>query len=256
MINSKRSVLEIDMQKLVLTYLSKWWLLLSGAIIVGAMFLFYTTFFVTPIYRASVTVYVNSSKGIEEINNITNASLVTAQRLVNTYIKIIESDSVLTKVAEASRLNITADGIRGAMSAEQVDNTELFKVHISHADPKLAAQIANAVAEVAPREIENVVEGSSTKIIDYAKVPKVPSSPNVRQSCMLGGVVGLVLVLAYLTARFLLDVRIKDEDELASLFDAPVLGQIPVFSHDNGKRYGAEGNAYDTSADQQKGDAT
>lgn len=255
MINNKRSVLEIDMQKLVFSYLNKWWLLLTGAVIAAVLFLFYTIFFITPIYSAGVTVYVNSSKGNEEVTTITNTSLVTAQRLVNTYIKIIESDSVLEKVAEASQLDISADDIRSSMSAEQVDNTELFKVHVSHTDPKLAAQIANAVAEVAPREIENVVEGSSTKIIDYAKVPQVPSSPDTKKNCMLGGVVGFVLVLAYLTARFLLDVRIKDEDELTMLFDAPVLGQIPAFAGENAKRYEAEGKAYDTSAAQQKGEA-
>ena len=255
MINNKRSVLEVDMQKLVFSYLNRWWLLLIGAVITAILFLFYTIFFVTPIYSAGVTVYVNSSKGGEEVTNITNTSLVTAQRLVNTYIKIIESDSVLTKVAEASQLDISADDIRRSMSAEQVDNTELFKVHIAHSDPELAAQIANAVAEVAPREIEDVVAGSSTKIIDYAKVPRVPSSPNTKKNCVLGGVGGFVLVLAYLTARFLLDVRIKDEDELTMLFDAPVLGQIPAFTSENTKRYEAEGKAYDTSAAQQKEEA-
>ena len=255
--NEKRSFFEIDMQKLMLTYLEKWWLLLLGAVLAMALSLLYTVRFITPMYTASVTVYVNSTKTAgEEVMFISSSTITAAQRLVNTYMKIIESDSVLTKVAEASKLDISSGDIGRAMSAEQVGNTELFKVRISHRDPKLAAQIANAVAEVAPGEIEKVVEGSSTKIIDFAKVPSVPSSPNVRKNCLLGGVIGFVLVLIYLTVCFRLDVRIKDEDELASLFDAPVLGQIPVFSHDNGKRYGAEGNAYDTSADQQKGDAT
>ena len=47
---------------------------------------------------------------------------------------------------------------------------------------------------------------------------------------MLGGVVGVVLAVLYLTLRYLLDVRIKDSEDLEMLFDIPVLGQIPTFS--------------------------
>jgi len=253
MVNEKRSVLEIDMKKLVLTYLDKWWLLAIGAVTFAVIFMIYTMHFITPMYSASVTVYVNSSKGVEEVTNITNTSLVTAQRLVNTYIKIIESDSVLNKVAEASGLDISGDGIRGCMSAAQVDNTELFKIRVAHQNPELAAQIANTIAKVAPSEIEGFVEGSSTKIIDYARVPVVPSSPSVKKNTFFGSLVGFVLVLTYLTVRFLLDVRIKDEEELTMLFDAPVLGQIPVFSQEGDKRYEAEKKSYEGTAEQQKG---
>lgn len=252
MVNEKRSFIEIDMQKLVLTYLRKWWLLVIGAALGMVLSIIYTLQFITPMYTASVTVYVNSTKAGDEITMISNASLVTAQRLVNTYIKIIESDSVLTKVAEASGLDLSASAIRGAMSAAQVDNTELFKVHINHQDPELAAQIANAIARVAPGEIEDVVAGSSTKIIDYAKVPNAPSSPDRRKNAAFGALTGFLLVLAYLTARFLLDVRIKDEDELTALFGVPVLGQIPSFVSENGKRYETSENAYETAVDQQK----
>ena len=59
---------------------------------------------------------------------------------------MIRSDTVLEKVAEASELDVSAAGIRGAMSASQIDETELFKVTITHADPQTAADIANAIA--------------------------------------------------------------------------------------------------------------
>lgn len=256
MLNEKRSILEIDMQKLMLTYLNRWWLLLIGTVVAVAIALVCTANFITPMYTASVTVYVNSTKTAEEeVTYISASTLSAAQRLVNTYIKIIESDSVLSKVAEASGLDISGDDIRAAMSASQVDNTELFKVRITHRVPERAAQIANAVAEVAPGEIEGVIEGSSTKIIDYAKVPNTPSSPNAKKNGALGGIIGFLLVLIYLTVHFLLDVRIKDEDELTTLFDAPVLGQIPVFGQSSGRRHSTEKNAYEVNEAQQEGGA-
>lgn len=238
MLNETRDGLEIDLQKLLMAYLSKWWLI-GGAALAAILVSFYITAnLITPMYQAKVTVYVNNSASGQQIEYISNSNLATSQRLVNTYINIIESDTVLEKVAEASDMEITAEQIRKIMSAEQVDDTELFEVVITHADPKLAAHLANAVAEVAPGEIETFVEGSSTKIIDYAKVPDAPHSPSRSRNCILGGMIGVVLALAYLTVAFLLDVRIKDEEDLSALFDVPVLAQIPAFVDGEKRRSG------------------
>lgn len=251
MMNEKREGLEIDLQKLLLAYIKKWWLILACTVVAGLVSFYVTANFVTPMYKASVMVYVNNSKSDTQIDSISSSSLSTAQRLVNTYINMIESDTVLEKVAEATGLNITAGQIRSVMSAAQVDDTELFSVTITHEDPKLAAHIANAVAEVAPGEIEDFVEGSSTKIIDYAKVPTAPSSPNKSRNCIIGALVGCVVALLYVTLRFLLDVRIKDEEDLNMLFDLPVLAQIPSFAAEGSKR--SNGYGYGSAAE--KGDA-
>ena len=239
MMYENRDVMEIDLQKLLLAYLEKWWLIVVCTGMAALAGLFMTMNFMTAMYTADVRVYVNNIRSDQYIEYISNSNLATAQRLVNTYIHIIESDTVLEKVAEASGMDINAEQIRKMMSASQVDDTELFDVTITHRDPVLAAQLANALAEVAPAEIEAFVEGSSTKIIDYAKVPERPSSPSKSRNCVLGGLLGCVAALMYLTVQFLLDVRIKNEEDLNAMFNVPVLAQIPVFEgnkrRDNGK---------------------
>ena len=256
MLNETRDGLEIDLQKLLLAYLNKWWLIALAALIAVGAAIYVTCNMITPMYQAKVTIYVNNTASGQQMEYISNTNLATSQRLVNTYINMIESDTVLEKVAEASGLDITAEQIRKAMSARQVDDTELFNVVITYPDPALAAQLANAVAEVAPGEIETFVEGSSTKIIDYAKVPMKQSSPNLGRNCVLGGVVGIVLALAYLTLAFLLDVRVKDEEDLNALFDIPVLAQIPVFLPEGSKhRSGYGKQSYEADEGKKRGDA-
>ena len=250
MINEGRDGYEIDLQKLLMAYLQKWWLIVLCAALAGASAWYITKHHITPMYEAKVMVYVNNNRGDLQIDTITNANLATAQRLVDTYINIIKSDTVLEKVAEKSDMNISADYIREIMSAEQVEDTELFNVIITHKNPEAAAQLANAVAAIAPAEIENFVEGSSTKIIDYAKIPQAPTSPNMSYNMMLGVLLGVVGALLYLTIRFLLDVRIKDEEDLTMLFEFPVLAQIPAFvTADSGKRRSGYGkSAYEHPA--------
>lgn len=244
-ITEPRDGKEIDLQKLLWAYLRKWWLIVICGLVLAAAALLYTMNWITPLYRASVTIYVNNISAGERIDYISGSNLSAAQQLVNTYVNIIRSDSVLQKVVDQSGLDYSVAQIRGCMSAAQVDETELFNVYITHPDPQMAAQIANAVAEVAPGEIEKIVEGSSTKIIDYAKVPTSRYSPSYSRNTMLGGVIGVVLAAAYVTLRYLLDVRLKDEDELVQMFDLPVLGRIPSFSQLNSKKGGYQKSGYE-----------
>ena len=236
--NETRNGMEIDLQKLLLAYLQRWWMIVATVLVGAVVAWIVSANMITPMYRASITVYVNSVKSDQEINSISSSSLSTAQKLVETYVNMIESNTVLEKVAASTNKNISAAHIRSIMSAEQVDSTEIFKVYITHQDPQFAADIANAIAKVAPGEIEEFVEGSSAKIIDSAKVPVTPSSPNVSRNTVLGALVGAVIAVLYITIRFLLDVRIKDEEDLNSLFDLPVLGQIPSFDDVSSKRRG------------------
>lgn len=253
MVNGNKEGLELDLQKLILAYLRKWWLLAGCAVAAALLAGWFTVNFITPLYSASVTVYVNNAGRDQKINYITGSNLETAQHLVNTYIQIIESDSVLEKVSAAGRLGMEAKEIRACMRAAQKGEAEIFEVRITHPDPQMAARIANAVAEVAPGEIESFVEGSSTKVIDYAKEPNAPSSPNLSKNVVLGGMIGGLLAAAYITLVFLMDVRIKDEEELAVLFNLPVLGQIPGFGSTGSKRRrDPKGAAYESESTIQK----
>ena len=126
-------------------------------------------------------------------------------------------------------MGYTAKQVRGMITAAQVDETEIFEVFVTHPDPVVAAQIANIVAEVAPEKIGEIVEGSSTKIIDYAKIPESRHTPSYKKNILVGAMLGMVLALGWLTLGYLLDVRIRDDEDLTEYFEQPLLGQIPAF---------------------------
>ena len=236
---------ELDLRVLFFALMRKLWLIVLCAVILGAVAFGYTQYFVTPMYRASTTIYVNNYRlGIEgSTTTLTATDLNTAQRLVATYVINLKSDRVLNKVVQELDVQLTAEEIRGMITAEAVDETEVFEVRITNADPELAAQIANAIAKVAPDEIAEIVVGSSTKIIDYATVPKEPSSPNIMRNTVLGAVVGVVLAAVIVILQVLMDVRVHDEQDIVRISNAPILGRIPDFALDD------KGDAY---ADAQK----
>ena len=221
----------IDVQKLLRSFLKKWWLIVLAAAVFGTGSWFYTSKFITPLYKTAASVYVNSVNAGQgqQINSISSSMLATSQRLVLTYASMVSSDAVLDRVTVILGEEFADADLRKIVKAEQVDETEMLRIVVTHPDAEKAANIANVVADVTLEEGKRVVEGSSAKVVDYAKTPKAPVSPNVIENTIVGVMLGGCLAAAYVTLRFLLDVHIREESDLYALFNLPVLGQIPSF---------------------------
>lgn len=234
---------EIDLMQIFMALIHKIWLIVLLAAFLGIAALGYTDVCVTPMYRATISVYVNNTISGYTANGISASDLETSQKLVATYVNILKSDTVLEKVAEKLEkehgIKLSASRIRGMLSAGAMEETEMFQVHISNPEPELAAAIVNTIAQIAPDEISNIVDRSSTKIIDYAKVPTTPFSPSYVRNVALGVLAGGAIAVVIIVLQVIMDVRIHDELDLAQISNAPVLGVIPSF--DLGKvRFGYE----------------
>lgn len=228
---------EIDLREFFRLLAKRFWVVLLCAVIVGTSVLVYTVNFVTPGYEASVAIYVNNNSR-KDSAAISSSDLAVALRLVATYVNIIQSDRVLEKVVAESGLSVTTKQLRSMISADAIGETEMFRVSVISPNPELSAQLANAIAKVAPAEISEIIEGSSAKIIDYAKVPSKPCSPNYFKYTVLGALAGATLAIIALFLQVIMDVRVKTEEDLTRICAIPVLGAIPDLSTEAQKKTG------------------
>lgn len=211
------------------------WVLVLCIALLGVSTFFYTKTAVTPMYDASISVYVNN-RTYKDVDFVSSQDLAVAIRLAETYVNIIRSDRILEKVTERLKINATAAQMRTLVSAKPVDETEMFTVTVTTSNPQLSADIANTIADIAPAEISAIIEGSSAKIIDYAKVPTNPSSPNVTRNTLIGLILGMIIGMAIVLMEMLLDTHIKGEDDLVRISPLPVLGSIPDLSGERKKK--------------------
>lgn len=237
---------EIDLRRIGIALLKKSWLIVLCAMILCVAVFVYSKNVITPQYRTNISMYVNNSN-TKQNTGISSSDLATSQRLVATYIDVLKSDLVLDQVAQQLELNIPASALRGMLLAESPESTEVLTVYVSNADRFLAAKIANAIADVAPGVISKIVVGSSAKVIDRAKVPTAPYSPNNTSNALVGAAAGAVFAVGVIILQVLLDVRIKDEEDLARICSAPVLGHIPAFSAQGKSSYSYAKSAADAA---------
>ena len=229
---------EIELKEIFSVLKGKMWMVAICAILVAALVFMYTAIFVTPMYTAQISVYVNNRTVNSNNSGIASGDLAVALQLVNTYIHILQDDAVLEQVIEKANLNYTAAQLKNMITAEVVEETEVFRVSVSSSDPALSARIANTIAEVAPGAISNIIEGSNAKVFSPAKVPTKASSPNYMINTLIGALAGAILAVVGIILYNMLDVRVKGETDLQKICPIPVLGMIPDLTDEalNGKK--------------------
>ena len=207
--------------------------MLAICIFVGIAIAFgVTAFYITPLYQSQVTIYVNNNRVTEDKNYLSSSDLTASMQLVAGYMIVAKSDPVLEKAVEKLGEGYTISELSTAISTQQLSDSVIFTVSVTHADPERAARIAAVMSEVIPVEGPKIIEGTSARLINTAKVPKNPSSPSYSKNLLLGAVGGLLMAIIYITVVFLKDTRIKDENDLTDMFELPILGRIPDFDGD------------------------
>jgi capsular polysaccharide biosynthesis protein len=227
-VQDEDSVIIIDLVSLFELLISKIKMIIFMVVIFAVMGALVSRYVIVPKYTATVTFYVNNNKNSVS-QNLSYSDLSAASMLVPTYIELIKSKSVLKTVEDKINTGYTSDQLASMISAsEQGDDTQLMVLQVTNSNPENAYLIANAIADIAPTKIVELMDGSSVKVVDYAEMPTEPTSPNVFKNTVIAAVLGLVLSIGIIFLRYILETSIKNEDDIKRMFpNIPVIGVVP-----------------------------
>jgi len=220
--------MELDLTKTLSALLGKIWIIITVTMLSGIIFFVSSAFFMTPMYTSQALLYV-SNMSERKSSIVTTGDVNVSRELVNTFVVILNSRTVLDKVAEQAGLDYTSTEIKNMISANSVSSTEVFRISVTHSDPAEAQIIADAILKVAPSEVKRVMNAGAVSVIDYATLPLSPSSPNIARNTVLGAFLGAILSCAVIVIMQSLDSRIKNQFILAENFDLPIIGVVPSF---------------------------
>ncbi|OGO34527.1 MAG: hypothetical protein A2W35_05885 [Chloroflexi bacterium RBG_16_57_11] len=184
--------------------IKRWWWLVAICLIVVAIATFIFSFNQPPRYRSSVTLVVSPKKTIDEISTV-RQSLDTLDKptIINTYSEVIRSRLIYERAQD--RLELPEDE-RGSIEifADPVQRTNMINIDAEGLNRLTVYNMANAVTEEGVGYIDDLYELYDVKILDPAKMPSQPFSPNVIRDVGLGILLGLMLgVIAAFLADYL-----------------------------------------------------
>lgn len=222
----KHEGIDIDLKRLFAVLCRRAWAILLTGVICAALVCGYALFFIAPRYAASIQLYVNNN--YVDSPGFSSSQIAAAQDLADTYMVIMRSRNVLSDVVAKSGLNYSYEQVRKMISAASVNETEVFEVEVICGDPRHAAILANAIADVLPDKIAAVVEGSSVRVVDRAVENPNPVGPKYNSYLVLGAMVGVVLSALIAIIADVTDTTIKSEEYLTQVYGKwPLLAVIP-----------------------------
>lgn len=219
--------IELNLQQVFLIFKKRIFVIITVTLLCGIAAFLITSYLIKPMYTASASLYVYSNTSVTG-DSITSAELNASQELVNTYLVVLKSDSVLDEVIETLELDVTAGDIRNMLSANSIDGTEAFSIEVTYRDPLQAQMIVNTIIDIAPAHIVRVVKAGGVEVIDSAKLPLNPTSPNLKRNVLIGALLGFFITFGIIVLIVKFDTRIRDEDDLTKSFTIPVIGSIPT----------------------------
>ncbi len=211
--------------------LRKRWVTICLFGLIGAAVALALTQTATPQYRTTTTVFFSLSRG-DTVTELSQGAAFT-QNLVESFAEVVTEPVVLDPVIRDLRLDTTAARLAGALSVQVTLDTVLVHITATDASPERAAEIANAVgaqlrttvAQLSPTGPDNAKPIEVTTVAE-APVPRYPFSPQKKRNLATGLAAGLALGVGLVCLRLLTDNKVRGEDEVRTITDAPVIGTI------------------------------
>ncbi|WP_349515811.1 YveK family protein [Leuconostoc suionicum] len=132
----------------------------------------------------------------------------------------------ITKPSTKTKYNLSVEELKSMISISNQTNSQVFSIDVKAKNPKLAADVANEVADAFKDKIGGFMKINNVSIVDAAKANKQPVAPNVKLFTLAGFVVLGGLTFLYMLVKELSDTTIKSPDEISEAFGMTNLGII------------------------------
>ena len=206
-------------------YIRKYILLIAGFVSVAIIAVcIYNVKIKVPLYTTYTTVILANSQVND--STITQNDITLNQHLVSTYSEIIKSKLVLEQVISETGIDYDVDALSKNVSVSTTGNTEMLKISVTDPDPKLAAKIANSIAEVFGSEVSKIYKLNNVSVIDMAKEPDSISNNTLIRDIGISFAIALILSLGIIFVIYYFDDTIKLSDSLEENLKMPVIGKI------------------------------
>lgn len=219
----------ISIQDIFKTLKKRWKLImlltLSAALISGSI----SYFLLTPVYESSTQILVNQKKSENQMDFNQIQSNID---MINTYSVIIKSPAILEKVIDELELDQSVDQLSEKITINSQENSQVFSLTVNDSNPTKAVEIANTVSSTFQKEIKDIMNVDNVSILAKAEIKENPTpvKPNPLINIAIAVVVGLMAGVGLAFLLEYMDNTIRDEKDIETLLDLPLLGSIQKIS--------------------------
>ncbi len=216
--------IEIDLMEVFHLFLKRWWLILGCGLIMAIAAFGFNKIIVTPQYEASSMIYI-----LSKTTSITSAiDLQLGKQLTVDFETLATSRPVVENVIDELNLDLDYEEMVKKIKVSNPSETQILKIAVRDPDPKLACDISNAMSDATAERVAEVMVTDKPSTVEDAVVPEEPVTPNTLKNTVIAGALGVFLMMGILLVNYLVDDRIKTEEDVAKYLGMNTLASIPL----------------------------
>jgi capsular polysaccharide biosynthesis protein len=219
----------ISIQDIFKTLKKRWKLIMLLTLIAALISGSISYFLLTPVYQSSTQILVNQKQSENQLDSTQIRSNID---MINTYSVIIKSPAILEKVIDELELDQSVDQLSQKITINSQENSQVFSLTVQGSNPAKVVEIANTVSSIFQKEIKDIMKVDNVSILAKAEVKENPTpvKPNPLLNIAIAVVVGLMAGIGLAFLLEYLDNTIRDEKDIETLLDLPLLGSIQKIS--------------------------
>jgi capsular polysaccharide biosynthesis protein len=205
------------------------WLIITIIVVACTFSAVKSIYYTEPVYQASAKLIVNQAYELEGKGLLDYSTLQTNITIINSYIEIIKSSTIMEKVISSyPDLTTTANDLAENIHVSTYNNSQVMSLTYQDTSYRNAAKTVNSIARVFKSQIPNIMKVDNVTILSEAKLDEkaLPVNINPLMSIMISFVVGLMFAIGLVFLLDYLDDTFKNEAELELELGMPTLAVI------------------------------
>lgn len=187
-------------------------------------------FVIKPQYTSSISVYIVGNDNVNGVK-LDYQQMLMYKDLVDTYGRFATSETVAEDIINELNLDESTDDIIDMISYSQEGSTQFLKLDVKCDDPVKSTLIVNQLAKSLKKVSISTINEDNIRILDLSKTPTEPSNSSPILNIIVSMILGIIVSLGIITLLEYIDNGIKNETELSSILEVPVLVSIPVYNN-------------------------
>lgn len=181
-------------------------------------------FIIKPVYEANTKVFI----GKEQIKDVKydNNDVEMYQKLLKTYAELIKTNDLIENAINENNLDIKASAVISTLSATPRTDTQILQISYENNDNGLAEEVLVAVTDEFIKESKILIPNGTVKVIESAKLPQYPVSPNSAKNIALGLFGGFIFAIVISVFIEYMDNTLKTKEQIEEIMEISVIGMI------------------------------
>ncbi|WP_436512559.1 YveK family protein [Clostridium thermobutyricum] len=188
-------------------------------------------FVITPKYEAKIKLFIGKEESKDNLG-YNSSEIQMYQKLLTTYAEIIKTEDLVQGAVTKANIDLgkmEAKDVLNSLVVTPRSDTQILEIGYKDSNPQRAVDIVDSITNDFIAKSKKLITNGNVQVIQKAKVPENPVSPNKKLNILISLVLGLMVGIGVVLLLEFMDNTFKSKEDLEKVLDLPVIGDIPEY---------------------------